>query len=629
MGEIVCKFTVKQCIYLVKNIKQQADDVNEIRALMTDYKYNIFKNALKRLGNALNMLSIIFTNDNTDDNRVDNVFEYNNLKQSQIETIGVKLAPIKDLFDLLGNLYNNTEPLFSKRIEIKLHTLWKLYIRFKKPSTLKHRLYKHFEDIEYILPIVIELNRTIFGSAQRIKHPIVRKAWMLAGGNQLNDSSLPANILQDNLYMLLDSEIGEEVANKSETINKFKDGIAYIIDDIDNRGTTKGDRNISIAELNDLPQVMFDYLPKDDNDDDYDDKTNKVDDKTNKWINKYLCICCKKICPNNESDTDLEDDESTNNGEKTKDTTSKEYNSTEHFFNEYTNYLQNTTDTSFDKNKKILEQKLNIIKARQNKNKAEQTNADNIAECIKQLNLLENDKDIQEQTDIENKIRKFDNMKKIQLPKYTDPITLSLSASAEYIKGNPQITAGIKRPDNKELDSIIDSHERIKADSSKQLNILHNGFFSNTPTPMYHPPCVADYGNEYPCIKIAEIEVNIDDENMDYKLTNIFFTIVAYDQNQGATGKVHIRYQINEGKCIKAFTIIRQRKKNKKRKNNNPIDTYKFNINKHEISKNRKKDKGTEYNQMISFWLFCPEESGWSATVKSITCEHKYSYYGK
>jgi hypothetical protein len=625
MGEVVCGFTVKQCLDFVKNIQQQANDVAEIQALMTTNKYFIFTNALKRIRNALIMLSNVFTNDNTSDDRIDNVFEYNNLKQSQIETIGVKLAPIKDLFDLLGELYNNNEPLFSKRIEIKLHALWKLYIRFKKPSTLKHRLYKHFEDIEDILPIVIELNRTIFGSAQRIKHPIVRKAWMLAGGNQLNDSSLPSNILQDNLYMLLDSEIGEEVANKSATINRFKDGITYIVDDIDNRGTTIGDRNISIAELNDLPQVMFDYLPKDDNDDDYDDKTNKVADKTNKGINRYLCFFCKQICPNNESDTDLEDDESTNNDEKTKDTNSKEYNSTEHFFNEYTKYLQATNDTSFAKNKEILEKKLNILKARQNKNKAEQTNADNIAECIKQVNLLENDKDIQEQTDIENKILKFDNMKKIQLPKYTDPITLSLSA--EYIKGNPQITAGIKRPDNKELDSKIDSPERIKADSSKQPSILHNIISSNTS--MLHPPCVADYGNEYPCIKIAEAPVEIDEtiDTNNYQLTNIFFTIVAHDQNQGATGKVHIRYQINDGKCIKAFTIIRQRKKNKKRKNNIPIDTYKFNINKHEIFKNRK-NKSKEDKQMISFWLFCPEEKGWSATVKSINWEQKYSYIG-
>ena len=35
--------------------------------------------------------------------------------------------------------------------------------------------------------------------------------------------------------MLLDSELGEEVINKWEIKDRFKNGIAYIVDDIDNK----------------------------------------------------------------------------------------------------------------------------------------------------------------------------------------------------------------------------------------------------------------------------------------------------------------------------------------------------------------------------------------------------------
>ena len=95
-------FTVSQCIDFVKNIQQQANDVIEIKTLMTTHKYNIFTTALKRIGNALTMLSNVFTNIDNDHNKL---FEFNNLKLSQIETIGVKLAPIQELFDLLAELY--------------------------------------------------------------------------------------------------------------------------------------------------------------------------------------------------------------------------------------------------------------------------------------------------------------------------------------------------------------------------------------------------------------------------------------------------------------------------------------------------------------------------------------------
>ena len=251
----------------------------------------------------------------------------------------------------------------------------KLYIRFKKPSTLKRRLYKHFKDIEELLPLVIDLKRTIFGSAQRIRHPIMRKAWMLAGENQLNDSSLPSNILQDNLYMLLDTELGEEVINKWEIKDRFKNGIAYIVDDIDNRGTTRGDNNISIAELNDLPHVMYDYLPKNqdnefnidfDNDDSSQDNISTKKPKNNKNYggNRYLCMFNKQICNDTDSDNEADDNDNITTNKNTNILKEYEYNCTQHFFDVYTNYLQGN---SFAAKKAILQEKLELIRAKQDK----------------------------------------------------------------------------------------------------------------------------------------------------------------------------------------------------------------------------------------------------------------------
>lgn len=623
-------FTVSQCIDFVKQIQQQANDVVEIRTLMTSDKYNIFTTALNRIGDALIMLSSVFNGNNQVENDHNKLFEYNNLKLSQIETIGVKLAPIQELFDLLAELYFY-DSNFCVRFRVKLRALFKLYIRFKKPSTLKRRLYKHFKDIEELLPIVIELKRTIFGSAQRIRHPIMRKAWMLAGENQLNDSSLPSNIIQDNLYMLLDTEIGADDINEWAIKDRFKNGIVHIVNDIDNRGTTKGDNNISIAELNDLPQVMFDYLPKNDNNFNNDDtsqdymSTKSYKNNNNNNFNKYFSCFDQTIYPSElntefeeENDVSNEIDYNITNNTNTNALKENEYNYTQYFFDVYTNYLQKTW---FAEKKAILQNKLELILAKQEQKFAEQNNENNIAQCIQKVEKLQTNIDLQEQNNIEKEIDIFDNMQNIQPPLYSEQIDISLSVP--YIKGYPQLTSGIKREEDKDIDDIVNSPTKTK------------GYISSFMYKKYtleHPICVADYGNDFPCIQIASEEIILGKymDNIDlkkYALTNICFTIVAHDQNQGGTGKVHIRYQINKGKCIKAFTIIRQRKK-KNKKNNTPVDTYKFNINKHDIFKNRKNMADTE-NQTITLWLFCPGESGWSATVKSIKWEHKYSYIGK
>ena len=609
MADLVVS-SVSECVSFVKTIQRQAQDISEIKVMMDD-QYPPFMTALTRLSISLEMLSSVFERNSEEDSNDDNynkLFEYNNLKFSQIDTIKLKLSPIQDLFNLLGDLYYENNSFCDK-----LRPLFKLYIKFKKPSTVKQRLRKHFKEIEELLPKVVELKRTIFGSAQRIRHPVLRKAWMLSGENQLNDSSLPSNIIQDNLYMLLNSEIGDDIIDKWKIKKTFKDGISQIVDDIDNRGTTKGDSHISIAELNDLPDVMYSYLSPDEiNDDTYYSFSSKTKQKSRgSRLNRYLCIFTKNVCPDDSADDSNEENNDDNimgnRADNTQINVSKDidFNNAQTFFEKYTEYLQ---ETSFSKKRERLEVEFKLLETKRKIKLAEKNHSD-VTQYTQEFHDLQSQANKQEEQDAQDKLNAFNVIQKIQPPKYSNPTNISLIM--KYIEGNPQMNAGVPRENKQDLDDNIETQ-----------NVSKGHILSNT-----RPTCVSDSGNEYPCIKIASEDIQPEkyvpsiDLNK-YVLTNICFKIIAFDQNRGATGKVHIRYQINDGKCIKACTIMRQRKK-KSNKNAQNRDTYTFNINGHEMNKNRKNVKEGS-PQTISLWLFCPEEKGWSATVKSIIWEHKY-----
>ena len=611
MADLVVS-SVSECVSFVKTIQRQAQDIDEIKVMMDD-QYPPFMTALIRLIVALEMLSNVFERNSEEDsnnNNYNKLFEYNNLKFSQIDTIKLKLSPIQDLFNLLGDLYYENNSFCDK-----LRPLFKLYIKFKKPSTVKQRLRRYFKEIEELLPKVVELKRTIFGSAQRIRHPVLRKAWMLSGENQLNDSSLPSNIIQDNLYMLLNSEIGDDIIDKWKIKKTFKDGISQIVDDIDNRGTTKGDSHISIAELNDLPDVMYSYLPSDENNDNYDtyySSSTKIKQKgRDSKFNRYLCIFGKNICPDDSTDDSNEENNDDNimgnRADNTQINVSKDidFNNAQTFFEKYTEYLK---ETSFSKKREKIEIQMKLLQTKRKIKVAEKNNSD-ITQYTQEIDELQSQANKQEEQDAQDKLNALNVIQTIQPPKYSNPTNIELIM--KYIEGKPQMNAGLPRENKKDLDDNIETQ-----------NVSKGHILSNT-----RPTCVSDSGNEYPCIKIASEEIQPEKYVADidlnkYVLTNICFKIIAFDQNRGATGKVHIRYQINEGKCIKACTIMRQRRK-KNNKNTQNKDTYTFNINGHEMNKNRK-DMKKDDPQTISLWLFCPEERGWSATVKSIVWEHKY-----
>ena len=83
----------------------------------------------------------------------------------------------------------------------------------------------------------------------------MRKAWMLSGENQLNETALRKNILKENLYTLLKIEMGSKL--ERDTIKRsYVKLIDKMLDKLDDAGGTNADDLISISEINELPEEL-------------------------------------------------------------------------------------------------------------------------------------------------------------------------------------------------------------------------------------------------------------------------------------------------------------------------------------------------------------------------------------
>ena len=126
-----------------------------------------------------------------------------------------------------------------------------------------------------------------------------------------------------------------------------------------------------------------------------------------------------------------------------------------------------------------------------------------------------------------------------------------------------------------------------------------------------YPPVSNGYGNDFPGIEIVDMVVpsqyeheQMNDDIYEKQLVEITFNIVAKDQEWGGTNHAHIRYQIEDNACVKAFNISRD----------TPDHTYTFSVNGIDI------DNGYK----IKMWLCCPPWPGWTAQVEEIKCDYKY-----
>ena len=497
MGDaIITKF-----VEVIDLLKTNINEIKQINNVIHTELPSFFT-TLNRLHSTLTSLSFIYNNDSAHYS----LFKHHLLKFSQIDTILCKITPMRGLLVQLNSIK------YATTCTEKLKKYINLYIQHK-PSTIHSRIIKYFKIIEDVLPTVINLNRTILGSAIRIKQPILRKAWMLAGENQLNDSSLPINIIQDNLYMLLKLEIGENTINRANKTQMYKDIINLITDDIDNRGSTQGDGNISIAELNDLPDELMRTI----DDIDYGNEVIIQEDNFSVHPDTYGCFnfgTSKTFIESNDiidshTESTKTDDNDTVCGENNYDAIS--------FFNAYKQYL------------KVKKKKLKAKQRQKNKQKEESTDPkestesiENVEEAIFEgLNFLFNSND----ESIEESIKVS-----IDIPFIDDNNTLSWNTSQDLIERPPcGKDYGCDFPIKKLATLIL----KKPSDYDSQLN----------------------------------------DENS--ILSKILFKMHVNDQEWGGTNQAHVRYQINGNTCVKAFTV--NKKDNPKNKYTFTISGYEIN----------------------------------------------------
>ena len=118
------------------------------------------------------------------------------------------------------------------------------------------KLKKYIIQLNDNLIIMRDLRDRIFGSALRIKHPVLRNAWLLLGENQLNDTSIKTNLIEDNLYQLLKVETKNKELNKT----KWKPRVHKLLKVIDSSCLSAEDTRLSIMEMNSLDKEYMNYV---------------------------------------------------------------------------------------------------------------------------------------------------------------------------------------------------------------------------------------------------------------------------------------------------------------------------------------------------------------------------------
>ena len=115
-----------------------------------------------------------------------------------------------------------------------------------KPSNILNKIENAFSEVQPLIKEQILLESSVLGSAISIEHPILQKAWIMLGANQIGETDIPLNLLADNLYSMYLIEQNNYVPNKEYIIKKINEFLNHI----DGIAASKSDGKISITEMN-------------------------------------------------------------------------------------------------------------------------------------------------------------------------------------------------------------------------------------------------------------------------------------------------------------------------------------------------------------------------------------------
>lgn len=543
----------------------QLQSLNYIRENFTDHYYT-YEVSLINLENAFKKLTDVFEEDNGRKRHTE-LFKHKILSASIINTISIEFTPTHDFIIELGKIFNNNYSNLT--CKNKIYYIAKQFIQ--TPTRLKAKLEKNIKKITKILSQVIELNKHIFGTANRIEHPILRKTWMLVGENQINDSAIPVNLFQENLFVLLKYELLFDIKTKENEINMIENNIEINSNNItDEEFITKREAIFKIeSDIYKLNSKLFNlhinWRER------IETVINNIDDASTTTKDGFLSVSELNQIPEELFD----------------------YNTAEEFINEYVSIIKNTNVKKTEKKKK---RKLKYYKKKK---------------LINDIKMRKGS--IQKEGSLMNSFMSMINKKNSVVPllnQQEDDIisqdsTDSLDDELEY---NDELIglASLKNVFEKINEIIIVKNNlTIIAESQKcNIDFKHKERLPNG----------KGYGSDFPAklvceyfipLKINETNEKLKEHYDEYEIDSITFECKAFDQGWGGTNHSHVRYQINDTNCITAFFINNNQETNEKNK-------YSFTIN------------NIQYEDKICIWLLCPTWPGWEAHIQNIVPIIKY-----
>jgi len=165
--------------------------------------------------------------------------EQHKLRLVLIQTLEIEINNLNKILNFCIKWHNNIigdSCCFLNRIKTGI---------INSPTSIEEKLNNGFQKVIPLIKDMITLEKDIFGSAIRIKHPILRRCWISIGGNQLNDNEIPSNTLTQSLYVMLKKE--ENGTLKKE--DYCKQMIRNFVRFIDSLAGTEPDGKITVEEL--------------------------------------------------------------------------------------------------------------------------------------------------------------------------------------------------------------------------------------------------------------------------------------------------------------------------------------------------------------------------------------------
>jgi len=219
---------LKACIEIILCELQSIQSILEI----TNEQFPMYEGAIYSLQRSINNLYKIYSY---------GIPIEHELKFELLHIISIKLKKFSNILKKFSEW--DTKIIKPKCFNIEQFLF---FLSNPSPSKILAKLEKTFIEIKPLIDDQISLENKILGTAIRIKHPILQKAWMMIGENQLNDTDIPANIIIENLYAMYLKEINGYIPEKEWVIKQ----ISEFVNKIDGIASAKPDGKISITEIN-------------------------------------------------------------------------------------------------------------------------------------------------------------------------------------------------------------------------------------------------------------------------------------------------------------------------------------------------------------------------------------------